>query len=207
MVSVKIIIWIIVAVVLVVGGVVGYMMISKAIAGFSLFPKPKKLGEPCNVGPDCEGWTAALQPGNDCCAGKCSGRVKDYDNRWYCAEESPLLGDLPVGSMCIKTEQCAGNSIDLQPGTKCCNSVCQEKVLDYTGMRYYCPGEAILGNLPVGSPCISTEQCAGNSIDLQLGTKCCGGICTEKKRDHAGAYYCPAECRGTSILDAPGTCA
>ena len=39
------------------------------------------------------------------------------------------------------------------------------------------------------------------------GQQCCNGVCTEKKRDWAGSYWCPHECR-----DAPwplgelGTC-
>src|SRR5258707_7107637 len=47
------------------------------------------LGEKCNVGADCRGFTSALskEGGVACCQNKCSNTKKDFMSVWWCPHE------------------------------------------------------------------------------------------------------------------------
>lgn len=57
----------------------------------------------------------------------------------------------------------------------------------------------------VGSKCHTHFDCQNSGNVGGPGLACCNEYCTDKKRDWAGVYYCPHECRGGAFLGA-GTC-
>lgn len=62
-----------------------------------------------------------------------------------------------------------------------------------------------IGKMPLGGACSVEIQCQGFSRAGRAGVACCNGVCQVKKRDWAGVYYCPHECRGKAFR-AAGSC-
>ena len=77
-------------------GIMGFTKKAKEVAedtGEFLAGRPTlhgaALGEKCNVGADCKGFTSALEKegGVACCQNKCGQTKKDFMNVWWCPHE------------------------------------------------------------------------------------------------------------------------
>ena len=192
---------------------------------------PRKAGEPCDTHAACDGWVAGKAGTLGCCNGVCTTLLADWANVGYCPSEckdapAPLGGPCgrgytwprSLGQPCDTGAACANSDVGTGPGTQCCNGICTQKVKDWAG-AYYCPADCKDAPAPLGGPCgrgytwprslgqpcDTGSACAGSDLGTGPGTQCCGGVCTQKKKDWAGAYYCPADCVG-SFAGRPGTC-
>lgn len=154
---------------------------------------------------------------------KCSDAPQNYN--W--PNPSKQLGEICVGDW-----DCNGWNFDVlgrTATTGCCgwelHSMCSKKLQDYAGF-YYCPADCV-GNpwansqsslsgtceqtdtklhwpRTRGEPCVVHTDCESYSLSGP-GLACCDRQCKDKKRDWAGGYFCPGECKGKFYLGA-GTC-
>lgn len=184
-------------------------------AGIKYCPNECKAGIDCPHGScgdnrqhrescDCSGQCSGNM---HCCKGECRYLEKDWAGVYYCPHECKAGAFCPHGSCgenkseyasCSCNEECSGNMA-------CCAGQCRYKQKDWAGI-YYCPHECN-GGCGWGGTCPS-HRSTGQSCGcrLQCNSGCCeGGRCVDKKRDWAGVYYCPAECRG-GAFKGPGTC-
>ena len=134
-----------------------------------------------------------------------------------------FTGSLKVGEggACYANTQCRGFDKVGAKGSACCGKkddfgTCRTLEKDWAGV-YYCPNECVgrAGASPGtcgldglkddGESCKVSADCEGFEGAGQPGSACCGGICTETRRDYAGVNYCPNECRA-SAKAAPGSC-
>ncbi len=61
------------------------------------------------------------------------------------------------------------------------------------------------GQKDLGESCKSFLDCKNFSTSGLQGITCCNDVCQQKKKDWAGWYYCPLECK-SSFLGEKGTC-
>jgi len=137
-----------------------------------------------------------------------------------------------LGDICTVDTDCEGWKFDptgLFPKTGCCmwelHMMCSNKLKDYAGF-YYCPADCV-GNPWANAqsdlkgtceqmdtklhwprikdePCVVHTDCENYSLQ-NPGLACCDRQCKDKKRDWAGGYFCPGECKGKPWLNG-GTC-
>eukprot|EP01083_Nonionella_stella_P207594 754003_1 len=142
-----------------------------------------------------------------CCNGQCRYKQRDWARIYYCPNICKAGIDCPPGSCsdnkyeyqsCQCSGQCSGSMT-------CCNGQCRHKQRDWAGV-YYCPHECN-GGCGWGGTCPNNRGSGQScSCRAQCNSGCCeNGRCVDKKRDWAGVYYCPAECRG-GIFSGAGTC-
>jgi hypothetical protein len=155
---------------------------------------------------------------------KCPEAPKDYN--WPVPSKQ-------LGEICLGDWDCNGWNYDpiaRTSTTGCCqwegHGMCSKKLADYAGF-YYCPADCI-GNPWANSqsdlkgtceqmstklhwprikaePCVVHTDCEGYRISGE-GLACCDRMCKEKKRDWAGNYWCPGECKGRWWHNNGGTC-
>ena len=127
-----------------------------------------------------------------------------------------------LGDICVADYDCKGDNVG------CCSwelhSMCSKKLQDYAG-NYFCPADCVgnpwaSGSLKAGTceqydtklhwpriekePCFVHTDCEGYTLK-NPGLACCDGECKQKKRDWAGQYFCPGECKGRFYWN-HGTC-
>lgn len=97
-------------------------------------------------------------------------------------------------------------------GTWCCQAdgkgMCQNKVRDWAG-AYYCASDCVGKFLGSPGTCeLGLKNGIGDKcfFDWDCGTgSCCAGQCANKKKDWAGLFWCPNECK-SSFFSRQGSC-
>jgi len=107
--------------------------------------------------------------------------------------ETLVSSNQAKGDSCVFGTNCAGFSLT-SPGLACCNFQCTESQKGLTGY-YGCPDrlfDAVKESFsyPPGAKCLVGVECQDYTL-LGEGAACCEGVCTQKKQDWAGMYYCP----------------
>jgi hypothetical protein len=157
----------------------------------------QSIGSNCNQDTDCIGYSSnPLQAGAACCNGICQQKslVPGVVPTWSCpysppATTQPTQSTQSIGASCNQGSDCAGYTpAPIQPGTACCNGICQQKSL-VPGVvpTWSCPSPSPVITQPtqstqsIGASCKQDTDCIGYSSNpYQPGTACCGGICQPK---------------------------
>ncbi len=120
-----------------------------------------------------------------------------------------------LGGACNVGADCKGfrSALSKQGGVACCHGKCTNTRKDYAGI-WWCPHEcrgrfgAASGTCPLkenGQSCSTHVDCKNHTSLGVKGVACCRGTCKPLKRDWAGVWYCPHECRG-GAFSGSGTC-
>ncbi len=118
--------------------------------------KGLEIGEKCNVGIDCNGWSLT-GPGTACCGGKCATKVRDHAGNYYCSEEAVVAPKLNQpctfgGPACANS----GASIPLGTRTNCCQGTCKTMLKGFDG-TYWCPFECKKTNTSQPGTCLDPD--------------------------------------------------
>jgi len=66
-------------------------------------------------------------------------------------------------------------------------------------------GEETKHGQEIGSSCSVGLDCKGYRGPARGGTTCCKGTCATLRKDYAGVYFCPTECKSGPAAR-PGSC-
>ncbi len=180
-------------------------------------------GAACVAHQQCANWNGAGQQGSGCDQGKCTPMEKDWAGVWYipseCKGAAGAAGgtcgsNLPDGAACVAHQQCANWNGAGQQGSGCDQGKCTPMEKDWAGVWYIpseCKGAAGAAggtcgsNLPDGAACVAHQQCANWHGAGQQGSGCDRGKCTPMKKDWAGVWYLPSECK-KGAFEKAGSC-
>jgi hypothetical protein len=187
---------------------------------------PRKVNEECLINLDCESIPGQNPLG--CEDNKCTPMEKDWAGMYYIPKECQDRPFGPAGT-CGRglswprkvNEECAvhtdcGPVPEGQPPLGCQDAKCTPMKKDWAGV-WYIPKECI--DKPAGVPgscdrgyswprkvdqdCVLHTDC--ESLPGQIPLGCQDAKCIPMKKDWAGIYYIPKECKDGISAD-PGTC-
>lgn len=183
---------------------------------------PRILGEQCNLHTDCKGHIA----GGDslaCENKKCVQQMRDWAGTYYIPSEC-VSGPGRAKGTCAngltwprKLDQECRLNTDCEGNLGCEGGKCVQKLRDWAGV-YYNPSECRdgpgrdLGSCRSGNSwprkenqeCRLHTDCEGHRAG-QDSLACDNSRCVRQKRDWAGVWYIPSECKG-GVFSGKGSC-
>ena len=180
----------------------------------------KGVGEQCDTVLNCADNLAGTPDKTNCCNGICTIQQRDWAGVGYCPDECKDAPD-PLGGRCDRgyswprgdgqpcdtNQACAG----FAPGQNtlgCDNGTCRQQKRDWAGVYYNASECRDAPGAPTGScnsgntwprsenqHCNLNEDCNGFRPG-QDSLACDHNRCVRQKKDWAGVWYKPSECKG-----------
>eukprot|EP00039_Didymoeca_costata_P004857 m.76624 g.76624 ORF g.76624 m.76624 type:complete len:2796 (-) comp12569_c0_seq1:1639-10026(-) len=170
---------------------------TKILSGGNYVCPKVSLGGKCLQCSDCNGCSST---GISCCVvsgglSTCQDLKKDHVGLYQCPAACAVSTGVynsscetqSAGSTCTYDAECIGHG---KPGFGCCFGQCTNHV--FRSGAYQCPLRG------AGATCNTCSDCSGCQSSIGIdGMDCCGSgtkTCQNKKKDHAGNYYCADTC-------------